>query len=59
MSAHVSRLRAMLRRWFRGAAASERALDEEIASILQHEIDARVADGLSPAEAERTATRAP
>jgi predicted permease len=45
----------MLRRWLRGAAASERALDEEIASVLQHEIDARIADGLSPAEAERTA----
>jgi predicted permease len=58
MSAHVSRLRAMLRRWFRGASASERALDDEIASVLQHEIDARVADGLSPAEAARTARAA-
>jgi predicted permease len=55
MSAPLARLRAMLRRWLRGAAASERALDEEIASVLQHEIDARVADGLSPTEAERTA----
>jgi predicted permease len=58
MSAHVSRLRAMLRRWFRGASASERALDEEIASVLQHEIDARIADGLSPADAQRTARAA-
>jgi predicted permease len=50
-------VRAILRRWFRGTSEAERALDEEIASALQHEIDARIADGMSPAEAQR-ATRA-
>jgi predicted permease len=58
MSASLSRLRAMLRRWLRGTRESERALDEEIASVLQHEIDARIADGLSPAEAARVARAA-
>jgi predicted permease len=48
----------MLRRWLRGASASERALDDEIASVLQHEIDARIADGLSAADARRTARAA-
>lgn len=58
MNARLSRLRAMLRRWRHGAAASNRALDEEMASALQHEIDARIAAGLSPAEAQRTARAA-
>jgi predicted permease len=58
MTGTFSRLRAMLRRWLGGAAASERALDDEIASVLQHEIDARIADGMSPADAQRTARAA-
>jgi predicted permease len=58
MSGIFSRLRAMLRRWLGGAAASERALDDEIASVLEHEIDARIADGMSPADAQRTARAA-
>jgi predicted permease len=58
MNRHVSRLVAMLRRWFRGATTSDRALDDEIASVLQHAIDARVASGMSPEEARQAARAA-
>lgn len=55
MNTHMSRVVAMVRRWFRGAATSDRALDEELESVVQHEIDARIASGMSPEDATRTA----
>lgn len=58
MKKHVSRMGAMVRRWLRGSSTSERAIEEEIESVVQHEIDARIASGMSPAEAQRTARAA-
>ena len=57
MNRHLSRLTAMVRRWF-GRGARDRALDAELESFLQHDIDARIASGLTPAEARRTALAA-
>ena len=57
MNRHLSRLTAMVRRWF-GRGARDRTLDAELESFLQHDIDARIASGMTPAEARRTALAA-
>jgi len=57
MNKHASRLTAMIRRWC-GRGARDRALDAELESFLQHDIDARVESGMTPAEARRTALAA-
>ena len=49
-----SRLRALAHRW-RRRASWERALDDELHAYLDDEIDTRIARGMSPAEARRTA----
>ena len=54
MNRHRSRLTAMVRRWF-GRGARDRALDAELESSLQHDIDARIASGMTPAETRGTA----
>ena len=54
---YVSRVLAMLRRWF-GSGARDRTLDAELESFLEHEIDARVESGMSPGDARRTALAA-
>lgn len=54
MSRQVSRLVAMVRRWF-DRGARDRTLDAELESFLQHDIDARIASGMPPSEARRTA----
>ena len=51
-----SRLRAFVRR-IRRPASWERELHEELHAYLDHEIDARIEAGMSPAEARRTAYR--
>lgn len=57
MSRHLSRVTAMVRRWF-DRGARDRTLDAELESFLQHDIDARIALGMTPAEARRTALAA-
>ena len=47
-------LRAVARRW-RRSASWERALDDELKAYLEQEIDARIAAGMTPVEARRTA----
>ena len=47
----------MLRRW-RGRGASDRELDAELESFLQHDIDDRIASGMAAGEARRTALAA-
>lgn len=47
MNRQASRLLAMARRWL-GVDDRDRALDAELESFLQHEIDARIDDGMSP-----------
>jgi predicted permease len=54
MNRHASRLVAMVRRWL-GGGARDRTLDAELESFLQHEIDARIEQGMTPREARRTA----
>jgi hypothetical protein len=54
MNRHVSRLLALVRRWLTGGAR-DRTLDAELESFLQHEIDARVAGGMTTGDARRTA----
>ena len=54
MNRHVSRLLAMARRWL-GVDARDRTLDAELESFLQHEMDARIVEGMTPGEARRTA----
>lgn len=49
-----SRLRAFARRWGR-PASWERALQDEVQGYVQLEIDAKIRDGMAPAEARRTA----
>ena len=49
-----AKLRAITYRW-RRRAAWERALDDELQAYLDQQIDARIAAGMSPAEARRTA----
>ncbi len=49
-----SRICAAFRRW-RHPASWERAVHDELQSYLDHEIEARVGAGMSPAEARRTA----
>ncbi|HVZ23888.1 MAG TPA: ABC transporter permease [Vicinamibacterales bacterium] len=44
----------MARRWL-GVDARDRTLDNELDSFLQHEIDARIDEGMTPGEARRTA----
>jgi predicted permease len=51
---HAARLLALARRWF-GGGARDRMLDAELESFLQHEIDARIDEGMTPGEARRTA----
>ena len=47
----------MFRRWF-GRGASDRTLDAELESFLQHDIDARIESGMTPEQARRTALAA-
>jgi hypothetical protein len=54
MNRHASRLVAMARRWL-GVDARDRTLDAELESFLQHEMDARIDEGMTPGEARRTA----
>jgi predicted permease len=54
MNRHASRLVAMVRRWF-GGGVRDRTLDAELESFLQHEMDARIDEGMTPGEARRTA----
>jgi predicted permease len=54
MNRHASRLVAMARRWL-GVDARDRTLDAELESFLQHEMDARIEEGMTPGEARRTA----
>jgi predicted permease len=54
MNRHGSRLLAMARRWL-GVDARDRTLDAELESFLQHEMDARINEGMTPGEARRTA----
>ena len=54
MNRHASRLLAMARRWL-GVDARDRTLDAELESFLQHEMDARIVEGMTPGEARRTA----
>ena len=54
MNRHVSRLVAMIRRWF-GGGTRDRTLDAELDSFLEHEIDARIEGGMTREEARRTA----
>jgi putative ABC transport system permease protein len=54
---HVSQAVAMLRRWF-GGGARDRTLHAELESFLEHEIDARMASGMTPEDARRTALAA-
>lgn len=49
-----SRVRAVYRRW-RRPASWERALDDELQTYLDHEIEDRIQAGMTPAEARRTA----
>jgi|GEM_PF-1958420 len=49
-----ARFRSMLRRLLR-ARSAEQALDDEVQSYLQHEIDARIRSGIAPQEARREA----
>jgi predicted permease len=56
MNRRLARVRAALRRWF--GVGRRRELDAELDSFLQHDIDARVDAGMSPAEARRTALAA-
>lgn len=49
-----SRLRSFVRRLFRRGLV-ERQLDDELESYIEHQIDARVADGMTPADARRQA----
>lgn len=49
-----SRIRAAFRRW-RHPSSWERAVHDELQSYLDHEIEARVGAGMSPAEARRAA----
>ena len=44
----------MARRWL-GVDARDRTLDAELESFLQHEMDARIDEGMTPGEARRTA----
>jgi len=57
MNRHASRLVAMVRRWL-GRGDRDRTLDAELESFLQHDIDARIASGMTPGEARRTALAA-
>lgn len=57
MNRHLSRVGAMLRRWL-GRGARDRALDAELESFLQHDIDARIDSGMTPQEARRAALAA-
>ncbi|MEZ5316360.1 MAG: ABC transporter permease [Vicinamibacterales bacterium] len=57
MTRRLSRVLAMVRRWF-DRGARDRTLDAELESFVEHEIDARMAEGLTPAEARRTALAA-
>jgi predicted permease len=54
MNRHLARCTAMVRRWF-DRGSRDHTLDAELESFLQHDIDARIADGMTPAEARRTA----
>ena len=54
MIAFWSRLRAFALRLSR-SASWDRALDDELQAYLDHQIDARISAGMSPAEARRTA----
>jgi predicted permease len=54
MNRHASRLAAMARRWL-GGDARDQTLDAELESFLQHEMDARIDEGMTPGEARRTA----
>ena len=54
MNRQASRLIAMARRWL-GDDARDRTLDAELESFLQHEVDARIDEGMTPGEARRTA----
>lgn len=54
MNRLASRLLAMARRWL-GVDGRDRTLDAELESFLQHEVDARIVDGMTPGEARRTA----
>ncbi|HYN82148.1 MAG TPA: ABC transporter permease, partial [Gemmatimonadaceae bacterium] len=54
MNRQASRLLALARRWF-GGGSRDRVLDAELESFLQHEIDARIVEGMTPREARRTA----
>jgi predicted permease len=47
----------MLRRWI-GRGARDRALDAELESFIQHDVDDRIASGMAPGEARRTALAA-
>lgn len=54
MSTRWSRLRALVHRLLR-RDAWERGLDDELQAYVGHEIDARIAAGMTPADARRTA----
>ena len=54
MNRHASRLLAMARRWL-GVDAGDRTLDAELESFLQHEMDARIDEGMPSGEARRRA----
>jgi hypothetical protein len=57
MSRQMSRVAAIVRRWL-GRGAKDRALDAELESFVEHEIDARVESGMTPEQARRTALAA-
>jgi predicted permease len=57
VNSQMRRLASMLRRW-RGGGASDRELDAELESFLQHDIDERIASGMTAGEARRTALAA-
>jgi predicted permease len=57
MNRHLSRIRAALRRWI-GRSSRQQLPDAELESFLQHDIDARIEAGMTPAEARRRALAA-
>jgi putative ABC transport system permease protein len=54
VSRWASRVIATIRRWFDGGTR-DRALDAELESFLQHDIDERIDRGMMPLDARRTA----
>ena len=50
----MNRLLAVLRRWL-NPRATDSALDREVHSYLQHEIDSKIRSGMSPRQARRAA----